>query len=179
MGIAKRPIRIEGDVAYIPLTKGYEAVIDVEDVPLVEGRNWTALEDRHRDGNIRNVYAYRATQNGKGKRSTILLHREITKTPLDLEVDHRDGNGLNNCRRGEAGNLRLVTESQNQQNRRGHRNSRSGLKGISWHTKAGKWRTRVSAKGKDQYCELFVCLARAIIAVKRERRRLHGDFARD
>ena len=179
MGIAKRPIRIEGAVAIIPLTKGYEAVIDVEDVPLVEGKNWIALEDRYRDGKIRNVYAYRAAQDSKGKRSTVLLHREITGAPPDLEVDHRDGNGLNNRRRGEAGNLRLVTESENQHNRRGHRNSRSGLKGLSWHTKAGKWRARVSAKGKDQYCELFVCLARAIIAVKRERRRLPGDFARD
>ena len=44
-----RPIRIEGDVAYVPLTKGYEAIIDVEDVPLVEGRNWHAHVVRKKD----------------------------------------------------------------------------------------------------------------------------------
>jgi len=32
-----RPIRIEGNIAYVPLTKGYEAVIDVADIGLVEG----------------------------------------------------------------------------------------------------------------------------------------------
>lgn len=30
-----RPIRIDGDVAYIPLTKGYEAIIDAAYVHLV------------------------------------------------------------------------------------------------------------------------------------------------
>lgn len=35
-----RPIRIEGDVAYVTLTRGYEAIIDAENVPLVEGYNW-------------------------------------------------------------------------------------------------------------------------------------------
>ena len=38
-----RPIRIEGDFAYIPLTRGYESVIDATDVNLVEGFNWYAL----------------------------------------------------------------------------------------------------------------------------------------
>lgn len=38
----KRPIRIEGDVAYVPLTQGYTAIIDAGDVPLVEGRSWQA-----------------------------------------------------------------------------------------------------------------------------------------
>jgi hypothetical protein len=31
-----KPIRIVGDVAYVPLTKGFQAVIDADDVPLVE-----------------------------------------------------------------------------------------------------------------------------------------------
>ena len=32
----KRPIRIDGEVAYVPLTMGYEALIDAADVPLLE-----------------------------------------------------------------------------------------------------------------------------------------------
>ena len=41
-----RPIRIEGDLAYVPLTRGYEAVIDAGDVSLVEGFNWYALNQK-------------------------------------------------------------------------------------------------------------------------------------
>ena len=32
----KRQIRVDGDLAYIPLTQGYEAIIDAADVPLVK-----------------------------------------------------------------------------------------------------------------------------------------------
>ena len=58
-GDMSRAIRIEGSVAYVPLTKGYEAIIDVEDVPLVEGWNWSAREERRRDGTVRIIYAGR------------------------------------------------------------------------------------------------------------------------
>ena len=30
-----RPIRVEGNIAYVPLTKGCEALIDAADVPLI------------------------------------------------------------------------------------------------------------------------------------------------
>jgi hypothetical protein len=43
MSINIRTIRIQGNVAYVPLTRGYEAIIDAGDVPLVLERNWTAL----------------------------------------------------------------------------------------------------------------------------------------
>ena len=39
---AIRQIRVDGNIAYVPLTRGYEAVIDAADVPLVEGWNWYA-----------------------------------------------------------------------------------------------------------------------------------------
>jgi len=37
-----RAIHIEGNVARVLLTQGYETIIDAADVPLVEGRNWCA-----------------------------------------------------------------------------------------------------------------------------------------
>lgn len=39
----KRPIRIEGDVAFVPLTRGHEAIIDAEDVPTVAPYSWSAM----------------------------------------------------------------------------------------------------------------------------------------
>ena len=54
-----RQIRIQGDIAYVPLTKGYEAVIDAADVPLVQGNNWSATVRK------RTCYAFR-TERAKG-----------------------------------------------------------------------------------------------------------------
>lgn len=49
----KRPVRllrgrplVVGKVAYIPLTRGYTAIIDAVDLKRVEGRNWHANVDK-------------------------------------------------------------------------------------------------------------------------------------
>lgn len=44
-----RPLRFEGDVAFVPLTRGYEAKIDAEDAHLVDWRVWWARLDRRAD----------------------------------------------------------------------------------------------------------------------------------
>lgn len=74
--IAIRPIRIDGDLAFIPLSQGLEAVIDATDVPLVEGRNWHAVLNRHVH------YARACGKRGRGsKRKMIPLHRVILDAP--------------------------------------------------------------------------------------------------
>jgi hypothetical protein len=69
---------------------------------------------------------YAATNIKRGK--TVYMHQLILSTdnPL-LEVDHIDGNGLNNCRN----NLRLVTRKQNARNRN-IINTNTGHKGVSY-----------------------------------------------
>lgn len=47
-----------------------------------------------------------------GKKKLILMHRSIMNTPINMQTDHKDHNGLNNQR----GNLRICTVSQNQMN---------------------------------------------------------------
>ena len=52
--------------------------------------------------------------------------------------------------------LRLVTHAQNHQNRGGARaGSRSGIRGVSWHVKTGKWQVRVILDRKIHYGGLF------------------------
>jgi len=41
-----KPIRVVGDVAYVPLTQGLEAVIDAADLHLVEAYNWVTMRSR-------------------------------------------------------------------------------------------------------------------------------------
>lgn len=60
------------------------------------------------------------------------------------EIDHKDGNPLNNC----IDNLREATRSEQMQNRVGARESHSGLLGAHWHDKKQKWHARITANGK-------------------------------
>ena len=163
----KRAIRIEGDVAYIKLTKGCEAVIDVADVPLVEGRNWYASSSKH------TVYARRDEKLGDG-RARISLHRIVIGAEPGVLVDHIDGNGLNNRR----SNLRLATNAENMRNARGHLDSASGAKGVSWHKGAAKWRAAIMADRQEHYLGLFDTVESAHAAYCDAAKRLHGQFAR-
>ncbi len=59
-----------------------------------------------------------------------------------LGIDHINGNPSDNrfC------NLRLATSSQNGHNKRAHKDSRSGVKGVDWH--CGKWRAAICINRK-------------------------------
>lgn len=162
-----RPIRIEGDVAYVPLTRGYEAVIDAVDVPLVAGFNWYPIV------HPRVVYALRTDLSGNKKR-TVLMHRAILGEPEGMQVDHKDTDGLNNRRN----NLREATVSQNQRNRRLDRNNTSGYKGVAWHKVTGKWQARITLRGESNYLGVFDTPQEAHAAYVAASAELHGEFGR-
>lgn len=163
----KRPVRIDGDVAYVPLTKGYEAMIDASDVELVDSFNWQALVGSHA------VYAQRIDRSGS-KKKTIRMHRVISGAGHGLEVDHINGNGLDNRR----SNLRVATHQQNLQNQRISKTNNTGFKGVSWHKTARKWRARITVSGKETHLGFFPSLEAAHAAYAIASSRMHGDFGR-
>lgn len=57
----------------------------------------------------------------------IFLHRFILDAPDAFDVDHRDGDGLNNTR----ANLRLATRQHNAANARLSARNKTGYKGVS------------------------------------------------
>lgn len=162
-----RPIRIEGNVAYIPLTKRYEAVIDAADVPLVSGHNWHAAEKP------RTTYAVSKERRG-GNLMELQLHRAILSAPDGMQTDHIDGDGLNNRRC----NLRLATPSENARNQRRARDNTSGFKGVWWHKGRRKWQAQIMAGGRQKYLGLFNTAEEAHAAYCEAARSLHGEFAR-
>lgn len=166
-----KPIRIEGPLAFITLTKGCEAVIDVEDLPLVEGKNWCANVHKN------TVYAMRLERIG-GKWKNIKMHRVLMSAPPGLEVDHKDGNGLNNCRRGDNGNLRLATHSQNQCNSRYLTKGKAGLKGVKPDLRRNKFQARITAKGQTQSLGYFATPEAAHAAYCEASAILHGAYGR-
>ena len=168
-----RPIRIEGNVAYVPLTRGYEAVIDAADAALVSGRNWCAKPTFHKDGRVRSVYAQTfVTKNGKG--TSAYIHQIILAADAGSLVDHVDGNGLNNRRC----NLRFASLSENQHNRYVNTNSRSGVKGVYWERRNRKWRAIFRAHGRKICVGYFQTITDAKAAIIAARIAYHGQFAR-
>lgn len=172
-GAKVRPIRVEGQVAYVPLTMGYVAVIDAKDVPLVSGHNWRAHIRSRGDGTTRTVYAIRRFCEG-GRQPTVYMHRLIAETPDGMETDHHDGDGLNNRR----ANLRHATTAQNQHNGRLRLDNTSGAKGVVFHRQSGKWMATLRANGKRKYLGLFDCVTAAVVRLQQERATKHGAFAK-
>lgn len=164
-----RAIRIEGEVAYVPLTKGYEAVIDAADVHLIEGRNWSA-DVQVRGGRIWNVYAV-ALVDGKPTR----MHRHITSAQAEAEVDHDDGNGLNNRR---SSNLRIASHAENQRNMRTPITNKSGLKGVSWSARDRRWRAQIQVAGENIGLGNFLTKEAAYAAYVAASKKHHGKFGR-
>lgn len=75
------------------------------------------------------------------------MHRLIMRAPKHLDVDHIDGNGLNNL---EA-NLRLATRGQNRANSKGDFNSVTGFKGVTFFKRTGTLACKLFTKGKRFY----------------------------
>ena len=167
-----RSIRVEGDVAYVPLTRGYTAVIDAVDVSRVAEWSWASYVDRCASGEIRNVYACRSVSDGK--KHTILMHRWLVEAAENVDVDHEDSNGLNNRRH----NLRQASRAQNMHNSRGHRDSMSGVKGVSWNKNRAKWHSQIMVNGQKFHLGYFVRLEDAAAAYASASAKHHGEFGR-
>lgn len=163
-----RPIRIEGDVAYVPLTQGYEAVIDAADAHLVAGHNWCAM----RSGKV--FYAVTNVRVNGVRAPLLRMHRLIAGTPAGIETDHANGNGLDNRR----ANLRNATRSENQRNRGLQANSTSGLKGVWRRRDCDRWQAAIQIHGKRHYIGLFDSQEKAYSAYLEAAHRIHGEFAR-
>lgn len=93
-------------------------------------------------------YAMRSMKLESGKVACISLHSVIIGRSLkDLEIDHIDGNPLNNRRK----NLRFVTHRQNSQNLKRHRNGETLGTTL---LENGKWQAVIHIK-KSVYLGSF------------------------
>lgn len=158
----KRTIRVVGNVAYVALTKGYEAVIDAADIALVENYNWQAQELSH------TVYARRVTpRDVHGRQKTIYMHNAILTSTAGYLTDHEDRDGLNNRRK----NLRSLTLAESNQNRGMLRNNTSGYTGV--YQAYGQWAARIAVRGNRLFLGLFVSKETAALAYKTARELHH------
>lgn len=98
----------------------------------------------------------------------------IIGAPLGLDVDHKDGNSLNNRRL----NMRLATVSQNQHNARTRIDSTTGVKGVGFHKATGMWQAKIRLRGRLIWLGRFPTIPEATAAYAEASARLHGKFRR-
>lgn len=152
------------DVRYIPLTRGRHAIVDAADYPELSKHKWYT----QCAGRGRHPYACRKAKD----RDLIYMHRQIMKPPPGKEVDHIDGNTLNNRR----SNLRVCTRLQNAQNRRRYTPRRSRFTGV--YPSGDKWAAEVTHARRVYYLGQFDDEIEAAKAWDRKKFELAGEFAR-
>lgn len=112
----------DGAVA-IPLRNCFYALVDAADFDAISRHPWSVR--------VAQKLAYAWSRRDDGR--PVLMHRLIMDPPDDMDVDHINGNGLDNRR----SNLRVCTRSQNLGNRR--ISDQHAFKGICRETRCNRW----------------------------------------
>ena len=108
-----------------------------------------------------------------GKTTSHKIHRVITNAPVGMDVDHINGNPLDNRRV----NLRICTHAENSRNTKLARNNTSGHIGVSWDKSRKKWSARIKLNYKDIYIGRYETIKDAIEARLNAENKYFGDFA--
>jgi hypothetical protein len=126
----------------IPISKGYETIVDDEDYEWLSQYAWMALVKYRKSGRIYVMARRLAPRRGGRLRKTLLMHREIMRAAEGQQIDHRNRNPLDNRRE----NLRFCTAAQNNVNQ--DVAGASGYRGVRKTATAGKWRADIAVNGQ-------------------------------
>jgi hypothetical protein len=159
------PLVYTSSMKTIELSGGSVALVDDDDFEYFNMFKW------HKSSR---GYAQRADYSNSPKIKMIMMHRFLMNEPIDLQVDHINGNKLDN----RKFNLRVSTKAQNMRNRNRQSNNTSGLKGVCFHIRSKKWMAQIKVSGKKIYIGLFDTKEEAYDAYCGKAKELHGEFAR-
>jgi hypothetical protein len=160
----------------INLTRGYSAMVDDGDYESLKDFKWQSAIRKRRDGSVC-IYAKRAyavpLNEGGYKIFTVFMHRQITGAPSGKQVDHWDGDGLNNRRI----NLRIATSSQQQANKTGKTNGITRFKGVRVSRSNRSWVASITVNGVYRHIGTFRKDYNAATAYNFVAYEAWGDFA--
>lgn len=158
-------------VKRIELTQGEYALVDNKDFAELNRHKWFLVRASNRKYAARK-HGYK--EGGDGK--IISMHREIMGFPEGMDIDHIDGNGLNNQR----SNMRVCTRAENVRNRKKMTVNNEKYIGIK-RLESDKWRAIIghtkNGKSTVTHLGMFNTPEAAAIAYDRAARVVFGEFA--
>jgi hypothetical protein len=146
----------------IDLSQGKVALVDDSDYDRVSAYKWSYSG---------HGYAHRVISTG-GKQQHIYMHRFILGSPNGEDVDHRNGDRLDNRRE----NLRWCSHRDNIRNHAKQKNNTSGYIGVS-RTNGG-WRAYCGSRGLVKHLGSYDTPEGAAIARDKEALKVFGTFAK-
>ena len=140
----------------------------------VKNSSEPALVDREDVEKVINHRWYKNTNGYAMAANWMLMHRMVLGLTKDdpVKVDHINGDPLDNRKK----NLRTCSHAENMANRKRHKNSKTGFKGV--YNEGSKFKF-VITKDRKQYWKCgFVTAKDAACAYDKAAIELHGEFAR-
>lgn len=123
----------------IAISQGKIALVDDDDFQYISSFKWAVCKS------CKTFYAIRYARNARGHQTSISMHRTIMTPPIGMEIDHINGDGLDNRKE----NLRFVTHRENMQNY--HKPDKtSKFPGVTWDKRDKKWIARIRV-GKKRF----------------------------
>lgn len=156
----------------IPVSGGLVALVDDADAERVAAYTW------YRKQGARTTYVL--TNIGpRVPHTTLMMHRLIMDAPKGLEVDHINGDGLDNRR----DNLRLCTHQENLRNAGCHKSYAgrpvtSQFKGVYRRPDMKDWIASATVNGRTCRIGHFPTEGEAALAYNAFVSPLHGKFAK-
>ena len=158
----------------------FTVLYDAEDHDKVIAHKWCVSETKkdrfyvrthipHPDGG----WYYPPNGNRGRRRATLPIHRLIMDAPKGMEVDHINGNPLDN----RKSNLRICTIAENLRNKGAGKNNTSGYKGVSWVKRNKRWLAQIKHNGKQVYIGHYKNKEEAARAYDKKAKELHGEYA--
>jgi HNH endonuclease len=145
--------------------------------PLRPLPDWLIVDDADRERVAQHNWAIDSGGYTKGPKS-MRLHRFLLDVPSGMEVDHINGNKLDNRRK----NLRIVTRRTNAQNQAPTRRNQTGVRGVWFVPDSPRRRARYKAQARNAEGRVvsvgtFKTLDEAAEAMQRFRERHHVGYA--
>ena len=152
----------------IKLTQDKYAIIDDEDFKLVDQYKWHVLKT--------SVNNYAATNaGGRKNRKYILMHKLILDYFGFSDIDHINGNALDNRKQ----NLRICSRQQNIRNKKKcNKICSSQYKGVWFRKDTQKWSSEITVDYKKICLGCFVNEVDAAKAYNEVAREYFGKFAK-
>ena len=125
---------------HVEIDETHTLIVDIEDMHILLGQRWYV-----------GSHGYATNRNGD------LLHRQILAVPEGMEVDHKDGNRLNNSRI----NLREASRSLQSINAL-HTGGESKQRGV--YRNKRHWCAKIGVAGKQIHLGTFPTISDALKA---------------